>query len=136
MSKAEPKGGNLLRSLKKEIVRGGAAGNKVSARGSRGAPWSVQKQTKTLPGSENPGIVKIEPFLNENIGFYRSGGAPGGSGRAPEGCLGEHFGAPWIPRGPLRVPGYQFGAPWGPSGDNFWFVLDPQGSFGGRTLSF
>ena len=49
MSKAEPKGGNLLKRLKKEIGRGGAGVTKVGLGAPRGAPWSVQKQAKTLP---------------------------------------------------------------------------------------
>ena len=46
MSKTEPKRGDLLKSLKKEIRRGGAAVSYLSLGAPRGAPWSVQKQVR------------------------------------------------------------------------------------------
>ena len=49
MSKGEPKGGNLLKSLKKEIGRGGAAVYNRAPGAPRGAPWSVQKEAKSFP---------------------------------------------------------------------------------------
>ena len=49
MSNAEPKGGNLLKRLKKEIVRGGAGVFKLTQGAPRGALRSVQKQARSLP---------------------------------------------------------------------------------------
>ena len=102
---------------------GGAEVYYMSTWAPRGVPGRVQKQTRTPPGSEISEILKIKFFFKENIGFGRSRGAPGGSGRAPGRCLREHFGAPWILREPLMVPGYEFGVPLGPPGiivTTFW----------------
>ena len=49
MSKGEPKGGNLLKSLKKEIGRGGAAVFQEALGAPREASWSVQKEAKSFP---------------------------------------------------------------------------------------
>ena len=49
MSKGEPKGENLLKSLKKEIGRGGAAVFYQAPGAPRGASWSVQKEAKSFP---------------------------------------------------------------------------------------
>ena len=48
---------------------------------------------------------------------------------SPERCLGEHSGAPWILREPLKVPGDQIDGPLKASGDHFWVNFDPQRSF-------
>ena len=98
MSKGEPKGENLLKSLKKEIGRGGAAVSKDHLWAPGGAPRSVQKQARIPLDSEIREILKIKLFLNANLGFSSPGVLP----KAPE----------WLPRGawgstlaPLRSSG-------------------------------
>ena len=114
----------------------GAEGYKQTQRGPRGAPGGIQKQVRNLPGSEIREILKIKPFLKENIGFGRSRGAPGDSGRIPGRCLREHFGVPWMLRAPLVVPGYDFGGPLGPPGALFSSIWDPKGAFRGKLFNF
>ena len=89
MSKAEPKGERLLKRLKKEIVRGGAAAVQVKLMGSPGGALERPEAGQSLSGSEMCGIVKIKPFLKDNLGFSSPGVLPEALEWLPRGAWGS-----------------------------------------------